>query len=151
MPLKRNIAQGVVWDEQGRVLLCETTYKRDWDLPGGIVDPDEPPSKTVERELHEELGADVVAGALLTVAWLPRYKGWSDATLFVFDLGSRDQLPEHLDLQTREIRAVHWADRATVATRCAPYAARLLHLLMDRRDAGATGTVYVVDGEPHEP
>ena len=71
LPVKRNIAQGLLRDERGHVLLCELTYKKDWDLPGGVVDPRESPAACVEREVSEELDLDVVAGELLAVNWLP--------------------------------------------------------------------------------
>ena len=38
LPTKRVIAQGLVRSDRGRFLLCELTYKREWDLPGGVVD-----------------------------------------------------------------------------------------------------------------
>lgn len=41
LPTKRVISQGLLRDEAGRVLLCELTYKKEWDLPGGVVEPGE--------------------------------------------------------------------------------------------------------------
>ena len=38
LPTKRNIAQGLLRNERGEILLCELTYKKDWDLPGGVVE-----------------------------------------------------------------------------------------------------------------
>jgi RimJ/RimL family protein N-acetyltransferase len=37
LPRKRAISQLLVRDHDGRVLICRLTYKRDWDLPGGVV------------------------------------------------------------------------------------------------------------------
>ena len=39
LPKKRLIAHVLIRDPAGRVLLCETQFKRDWELPGGIVEP----------------------------------------------------------------------------------------------------------------
>ena len=39
----------------GRVLLCQLTYKRDCDLPGGVVEVTESPQLAVAREVKEEL------------------------------------------------------------------------------------------------
>lgn len=44
LPTKRVIAQGTLCNERGEVLLCELTYKREWDLPGGVVDKFESPA-----------------------------------------------------------------------------------------------------------
>lgn len=127
LPKKRLIAQGLLRDEAGRVALCELVYKRDQDLPGGIVDPGESPADCVVREVREELGLEVTVRGMLAVNWLPPYRGWDDALLCLFDLGT---VPESfLDdavLQAREIKAVHWVDVATVGERVAPYTAAMI-------------------------
>ena len=38
LPKTRTIAQALVRDEAGGVMLCELSYKRFWDLLGGVVD-----------------------------------------------------------------------------------------------------------------
>ena len=48
LPKKRTIAQGVLRNPAGEVLLCELSYKKEWDLPGGVVDPGESPATCVE-------------------------------------------------------------------------------------------------------
>lgn len=127
MPKKRLIAQGVLRTDGDRVALCELVYKKDWDLPGGIVDPDESPADCVEREVREELGLDVSVKGLLAVNWLPPYRGWDDALLCLFDLGHvPEETLERAVLQRREIKAVHWADQATIAERTAGYTAEML-------------------------
>lgn len=137
MPSKRVIAQGVLRDRDGRVLVCETTYKRDWDLPGGIVDPDESPAVTVTREAAEELGVDLRVGRLLAVNWMPRYYGWSDALQLVYDLGVVDAtIVDTMTLSAHEIAAVHWLAPDDLG-RCAPYEARVI-----------TEALRVGEGEP---
>ena len=37
LPRKRAISQMLLRDTDQRVLLCQLTYKQDWDLPGGVV------------------------------------------------------------------------------------------------------------------
>ena len=37
LPKKRLIAHVLMRDDAGRLLLCETQFKKDWELPGGIV------------------------------------------------------------------------------------------------------------------
>ncbi len=62
-------AVGVVFDEAGRVLLVEHVFHpyAPWGLPGGWVDRHESPSKTVSRELQEELELSVEVGDVLLV------------------------------------------------------------------------------------
>ncbi len=79
LPRKRAIAQMLVRDPDGRVLLCQLTYKHDWDLPGGVVEVGESPRLAVGREVEEELGLDIEAGDLVLTDWLPPWGGWDDA------------------------------------------------------------------------
>lgn len=123
LPRKRVISQGLLRDHRERILLCELTYKREWDLPGGVIEPDESPAAGLVREIREELGVTVTIRGLRMVNWLPAWRGWDDACLFVFDLGVADtRAVERMSLQSTEIRGVHWCDedivrgRATAAT-----------------------------------
>ncbi len=86
LPTKRLIAQGLVRDAAGSLLLCELTYKRDWDLPGGVVDPGESPASCLVREIREELGIEVTVGRLVAVNWLTPWLGWQDAVVHVFEV-----------------------------------------------------------------
>ena len=56
LPRKRAICQMLLRDDDGRVLLCQLTYKQDWDLPGGVVEVGESPQLAGGREVEEELG-----------------------------------------------------------------------------------------------
>jgi RimJ/RimL family protein N-acetyltransferase/8-oxo-dGTP pyrophosphatase MutT (NUDIX family) len=105
LPRKRAISQLLVRDHEGRVLICHPTYKRDWDLPGGVVEVGESPRLAAGREIHEELALDVDPGALLLTDWLPPWGGWDDAVCLVFDGGVHDaSILDDVVLQTREIR-----------------------------------------------
>lgn len=143
LALKRVIAQGLIRDGAGRFLLCELTYKQEWDLPGGVVDPHESPAHALAREVGEELGHEVSVGELLTVDWLPPYRQWDDALLCVFDLGVHPDLREQAVLQRNEIAAVHWADVDEARAHVAPYVARLLEQL-----ASGEHPPYLEDGLP---
>lgn len=145
LPTKRAIAQGVLRDPDGRVLLCELTYKAEWDLPGGVVDPSESPATCVVREIREELGLDVSVRGLLAVNWLPPWRGWSDATVFVFDLGVVDAaFVNRATLERREIRAVRFTSEEEWEERVAPYNQRLLAFLSTHHGP----TAYLEDGLP---
>jgi 8-oxo-dGTP pyrophosphatase MutT (NUDIX family) len=55
----------VIVDRRGRVLLVRHTYgRRNWELPGGGSEPDEPPDATALREVREETGLEVALEGL---------------------------------------------------------------------------------------
>lgn len=84
----RRIGAGALFrDGLGGVLLVKPSYKQHWEIPGGVVEPEEAPRACCQRELMEELGLEIEVGRLLVVDWLPpdppRPEGW----MFVFDGG----------------------------------------------------------------
>ncbi|MBT9253978.1 NUDIX hydrolase [Phycicoccus sp. MAQZ13P-2] len=145
LPKKRNIAQGLLRNPAGEVLLCELSYKKEWDLPGGVVDPGEPPALTVAREVDEELGLEVAVGGLVAVNWLPPWRGWDDAHLFLFDLGVFEGELDPARFLPREIAGAHWVRPEAAAEHVAPYTARMLEVV-----AGWTpgATLYLENSEP---
>jgi len=145
LPRKRAIAQMLVRDEQARVLLCQLTYKRDWDLPGGVVEVDESPQQAVSREVAEELSIDIKAGPLLLTDWLPPWSGWEDALCLVFDGGVTS--PAVLDdavLEAREIRSAEFCTLDEVRERCADFTARRVEAALRMLDGD--GSTYTESG-----
>ena len=117
LPKKRLIAHVLMRDADGRVLLCDTHFKTDWELPGGIVEPGEPPRTAAVREVREELGIDLAVGRLLVADWMPPYLGWEDAMELIFDGGvvTSDEV-SHYVLQPSEIRSVRLCTLAEART-----------------------------------
>jgi RimJ/RimL family protein N-acetyltransferase/8-oxo-dGTP pyrophosphatase MutT (NUDIX family) len=146
LPRKRAISQLLVRDHEGRILICQLTYKRDWDLPGGVVEVGESPQLAAAREVHEELALDVESGPLLLTDWLPPWSGWDDAVCLVFDGGEHDpSLTESIVMQTREIRAAEFATVEQVRERCADFTARRIESALANLAAGG-GPAYVESG-----
>ena len=52
---------GMIFNDQGQLLLCEHTYRRlhPWGLPGGDLKPGEDPVDGIKREIREETGLKV--------------------------------------------------------------------------------------------
>jgi 8-oxo-dGTP pyrophosphatase MutT (NUDIX family) len=130
LPRKRAISQMLIRtapDEGGqeRVLLCQLTYKKDWDLPGGVVEVGESPMLAVGREVAEELGLSIEPGRLVLTDWLPDWGGWDDAVCLVFDGGVHDpELVDGIVRQKREIKSARFCTVEEVHELCADFTAR---------------------------
>lgn len=118
---KRVIAHLLVTQPDGRVCVLETTFKPDFELPGGILETGESPRAGLIREVREELSADLAVGRLLVVDWLAPYLGWEDAVELIFEGGDLHS-PELLRPDLKEIRAVHWLAPADAIATMAPFA-----------------------------
>lgn len=111
LPTKRVIAHCILRDGEGRILLCETVYKPDFELPGGVVEPHESPRTGVLREVAEEIGLTLTDPRLRIVDWLPPFLGWDDALQFLYDGGTlTDAQIAALSRQESEIKALHWLE-----------------------------------------
>ncbi len=147
LPRKRAIAQVLVRDSEDRVLLCQLTYKPDWDLPGGVVEVGEAPHLAAARELAEELGLEVPIRTLLVTDWLPTWGGWDDALCLVFDGGQHPaDVVETLTYQRREIRSAEFCTPQQVAERVRDFTARRIAHALHRVDG--RGAAYTESGEP---
>ena len=137
LPRKRAIAQLLVRDTEGRVLMCHLTYKQDWDLPGGVVEVGESPRLAAEREVEEELALTVAAGPLVLTDWLPPWSGWDDAVCLVFDGGRHDAaLAASIVPQRREIRTARFCSVDEVHARAADFTARRVDAALANAAAG---------------
>ena len=145
LPRKRAIGQMLVRDPDDRVLLCQLTYKQDFDLPGGVVEVGESPRLAVAREVEEELSLRLEAGALVLTDWLPPWGGWDDAVCLVFDGGVHD--PSLLDAvvrQEREIRSAGFYGLDEVEELCADFTVRRIRAALD--SLHGTGSGYTESG-----
>jgi 8-oxo-dGTP pyrophosphatase MutT (NUDIX family) len=145
LPRKRAISQMLIRDTADRVLLCELTYKQDWDLPGGVVEVGESPQLAVAREVEEELGLPLEAGTLLLTDWLPPWGGWDDAICLVFDGGTHDPVvADKIVKQEREIRAAAFCTLDEVRDRTADFTARRVEAAL--ANLKAPGPAYTESG-----
>jgi 8-oxo-dGTP pyrophosphatase MutT (NUDIX family) len=147
LPRKRAIGQFLIRDTADRVLLCQLTYKPDWDLPGGVLEVGESPAEGVSREVQEELALDLSAGPLLLTDWLPPWSGWDDAVCLVFDGGVHDpSLVDSMVREQREIRSVAFCTLDEVRERCADFTARRVEAAL--ASAHGSGIGYTESGRP---
>ncbi|MGH3817661.1 MAG: NUDIX domain-containing protein [Pseudonocardiaceae bacterium] len=150
-PLDRSrpyIAAGVLFfDDAGRILLVQPTYKDHWDIPGGYVETGETPAQTAAREVQEELGMEAPVGPLLVADWAP-HPDEGDKLLLIFDGGTLT--PNQLDgirLQADELASYAFRDPAEAATLLIPRLGRRVAAAIDAHQTGRT--TYLERGIPH--
>ena len=147
LPRKRTIAQGVLRDPEGRVLLCELSYKKEWDLPGrrrrpGGVAGDvrrarDPARSSASRSAPG--GCWRSTGCRRGVAGTTRC-----STSSTSGSTTTGELDPSLFLR-REIAGAHWRTVAEAAAHVAPYTARMLEVAAD-----AEHPAYLENSEPVE-
>jgi 8-oxo-dGTP pyrophosphatase MutT (NUDIX family) len=140
----RTAAGVLIFDEAGRVLLVNPTYKPGWEIPGGYLHPGETPSEGAARELKEELGLTTPIGRLLVADWAP-HPSEGDKLLFVFDGGlitdaDRAQItPDGVEIGEYAFHEEGQLDAALI-----PRLARRVHAAFAARADGET--VYLERG-----
>jgi 8-oxo-dGTP pyrophosphatase MutT (NUDIX family) len=136
---------GIVYGEQGEILLVRQRDGGVWSTPGGAVEPDESPVDAVVRETWEETGLLVKPAALIGVFGGPnfvvRYAN-GDETQYVMTVFECSQLPGHLSDSNDEVtmsRFVSEADFQTLAV--APWTREVLPVCYSRPRKPIIGAV----------
>lgn len=142
------VAAGVLFfDNAGRILLVQPTYKDYWDIPGGYVETGETPAQAATREVFEELSIEARVGSLLVADWAP-HPDEGDKLLLVFDGGTLT--PDQLDgirLQADELASYAFRDPADAIALLIPRLGRRVAAAIDAHHAGRT--TYLECGASH--
>lgn len=90
----------LVVNPEGKVLILDHYLRpgSSWGLPGGFIDPGEPPEAAVRRELMEETGLEVDCLSLIEVRTIRRH-------IEIIFRGKAEGTPV---LAVREIRDARW-------------------------------------------
>jgi 8-oxo-dGTP diphosphatase len=150
-PLDRSrayVAAGVLFfDDAGRILLVQPTYKDHWDIPGGYVETGETPAQAAAREVREELGIETPVGPLLIADWAP-HPDEGDKLLLIFDGGTltADQLGG-IRLQADELASYALRDPVEAISSLIPRLSRRVAAAIDAHKAGRT--TYLECGVVH--
>jgi 8-oxo-dGTP pyrophosphatase MutT (NUDIX family) len=139
-------AGALLFDQRGRLLVLNPTYKRHWTIPGGQLEADgETPWQACRREVREECGIEIERGRLVCVDFRPPKDARRPGGLrFVFNCGVLgDDEQGRISLQAEEIgeyRFVHVDEAAQLLS--APVRRRVLACVH------ADECVYLEDGRP---
>ena len=81
-------AGALIFDDGGRLLVVNPTYKAHWTIPGGIMEANgETPWEACRREVREEVGLVVEQGRLVAVDFLRPKPAKPGGMRFLFDCG----------------------------------------------------------------
>lgn len=106
LPRKVVAASVLVADAQRRILVVFDSFRQQWTLPGGLVDPDELPSDGAAREAAEEGGVDVTIGALLGIFC----HAHPDRLHLVYEGLLRSPTPRPIPLHPHEVDEARWIE-----------------------------------------
>ena len=146
-PRKRVSADVLFRDETGRILLVDPSYKPDWDLPGGMVEGNEPPLDAAKREVAEELAIEYTGGRLLVIDWVAPHGPWDDILAFIFDggvLSERDQ--RGISLRDGELRDHRFYELEAAKQLVRPYLWLRIARGLEAIETGAAA--YLHNGRP---
>ncbi|MFE3634034.1 NUDIX domain-containing protein [Streptomyces sp. NPDC059168] len=148
-PTTETLAAGVLlFDEQGRVLLVDPTYKPGWEFPGGVVERGEAPARAGMREVAEETGIRLrEVPRLLVVDWeRPAPPGYGGLRL-LFDGGTLDSAEAAgVLLPGPELRGWRFATEQEAAGMLPPVRYERLRWALRARERGAA--LYLESGVP---
>lgn len=146
---RRYMGAGVlITDADDRVLLVETTYKTQFEIPGGVCDAGESPSVTAAREIREELGIDLPVGSLLVLDHRTQPPPKGDAMMFVYD-GGVITSPELLKPDEVEIKQVHFVSIDGLDGLVTDRMAARIRSALRARDKNKVIEIFTTDSPDH--
>lgn len=92
----------IIQNPKGEILVLKTTYKDHWELPGGVVEANESPVQTAEREAKEEIGLAAKIQSCLVVHYRAA-QGPQDENVMLIFYGGVIADTAQLKLDNKEI------------------------------------------------
>lgn len=111
LPRKRMGSGVIVRNKKGEILVLKTNYKDHWEIPGGVVEKNESPKQTAERETLEEVGIKIKIFKCLVIHYRSALEKQDENIMFIFDGGISSFSNLKLDNnEISEARFVSWQE-----------------------------------------
>ncbi len=135
LPTKRLAACILLFDDDNRLLVLETTYRKEWLVPGGVVERNESPWEGARREAREEIGLELDRLEFAAMDWRSSDDEYDDSLHFVFDGGllSAEQKAA-IRVDGIEIAGYRFADRAEALKLLEPHLCKRIMACWDRHE-----------------
>lgn len=147
LPKKRISAGCLFFDEAGRLLIVNPTYKDGWEIPGGVVETNESPLAACIREIREELGIDRQPRGLLCVDYMAETSQRTEALNFIFDGGVLpDDVIAAIRLPAKELAEYRFFPSDQALALMKPRLRNRVACCLNSRDAGMT--IYLEEEVP---
>lgn len=102
LPKKHSGAGVIFFNNKKQILLVKPTYKKEWILPGGVVEKGESPRISAIREVKEELGLNAVNLKFACLDWKNTEKPDNFQFLFNGGILTPKQIKD-IELQKEEL------------------------------------------------
>ncbi|MGI9490542.1 MAG: NUDIX domain-containing protein [Geminicoccaceae bacterium] len=133
LPTKRLAACVMLFDDDDRLLVLETTYSKGWLVPGGTVERNESPWEGARRETREEIGLELDRLEFAAVDWRSSDDEYDDSLHFVFDGGTLSaEQKARIRADGIEIAGYRFADRAEAEKLLEPHLCKRIMAYWDR-------------------
>ncbi len=148
LPKKRMSAGCLFFDDNGRFLIVNPTYKEPWEIPGGTVEANESPRQAAIREVAEEIGLNCEPRRLLCIDYSKENDRRTESVQLIFDGGvlSKKQI-KRITLPADELSEYRFVAPKKGLNKLNPKLRRRIHHCL-RVLAGKTTVLYLEEQIP---
>lgn len=127
-------AGALLFNEQRQLLIVKPSYKKDWLIPGGVIEENESPLQGCLREIKEEVGLALTRLDFVAVDYMPSSIERTESLQFLFkceNLTVAHLQAIHID--GREIIDMAWLDPQTAVSLLSPRLQQRIKAYFDDR------------------
>lgn len=148
LPQKRVAVGALFFDNKGNVLILKPGYKKNWTIPGGVVEKNESLTEGLRREVREEIGLELAFKRLLAVEHkIVERNGHKDDSIQFLFFGKTMDVEEigKIKIDQKEIIEAKFVSKESALSQSSPgLAKRLEHVFQ----MGSNGKIlYIENGE----
>lgn len=135
LPKKVSGAGALFCNVHGHVLILQPSYKKDCEIPGGIVESMESPKTAAEREIQEEIGLSIKLQKILCIDYRVLSED-IDSYQIIFDGGTlSDEQISNIKIPKEEIASYAFVDKNMAFSLLGDIVGPRLKIALEAKDA----------------